>query len=109
MNAEQVRELIEGELTGHSSLRNLHGCELPQCLVPPILREYDDVGGSHALDAPLPVVQLWLVLEEPSKAGAGYKIVYGEQARMFGLATPGTVRDVFIGYHGSFLDAFHAM
>lgn len=109
MTGEAVRELIEREIAGDWSRTNAHGCDLRRCLVPPELREYDDCGGGRPLVEPCPVVRLWLVLEEVPEVHSGYKIVYGPEAGMFGLAVPGTTRDVFIGYHGSFFDAYRGM
>ena len=105
MTAEGVRELIEREVAGDWSLTNLHGCELRRCLVLPVLQEYDDC----RVVEPYPVIRLWLVLEEVPDDRSGYKIVYGEEAGMFGLAVRGTGRDVFIGYYGSFLDTYRGM
>ncbi len=109
MTEEGIRELIEREVASDWSLTNLHGCDLRRCLVPPVLREYDDCGGRRPLVEPRPVIRLWLVLEESPEGRSGYKVVYGDEAGMFGLAVPGTVRDVFIGYYGSFLDTYRGM
>ena len=109
MTAEAVRELVEREVAGDWSLSNAHGCDLRRCLVQPELREYDDCGGGRPLVEPYPVIRLWLVLEETPEDRDGYKIVYGEEAGMFGLAVPGTARDVFIGYYGSFLGTYRGM
>jgi hypothetical protein len=109
MTAEGVRELIEREVAGDWSLTNLHGCDLRRCLVPPALREYDDCGWGRPLVKPYPVVRLWLVLEELPADRGGYKIVYGEETGMFGLAVPGSDRDVFIGYYGTFRDTYRSM
>jgi hypothetical protein len=109
MTAEQVRELIELEVAGDWSLTNAHGCDLRRCLVPPLEREYDDRRAGQPLVEPPPVIRLWLVLEELPEDRSGYKIVYGEEARMFGLAVPGITRDVFIGYYGRFLDTYRGM
>jgi hypothetical protein len=109
MNAEGVRALIESEVAGDWSLTNLHGCNLRRCLVPPVVREYNDCGSGRPLVEPYPIIRLWLVLEELPEDPTGYKIVYGEETKMFGLAVPGTDRDVFIGYYGSFLDTYRSM
>jgi hypothetical protein len=77
--------------------------------VPPELREYDNLGGGRPLVEPPPVIHLWLVLEENPEDCSGYKIVYGEQVEMFGLAVASGSRDVFIGYYGSFLDTYRGM
>jgi len=111
MTAEAVREVVEREIAGDWSLTNAHGCDLRRCLVPPELREYDDSGWRPPTE-PHPVIRLWLVLEEMPEDSSGYKVVYGEEAGMFGLAVPGRAqapRDVFIGFYGSFLETYHGM
>jgi len=109
MTAQVVRELIDREVAGNWSLTNLHGCDLRRCLVLPVLREYEDCGGGRPLVEPHPVIRLWLVLEELPEDRSGYKIVFGEEANMFGLAVAGPVRDIFIGYYGTFLDTYRGM
>ena len=109
MTGEAVRELVEQEIAGEWSLTNLHGCDLRRCLVSPKLREYDDSGGGRPLVDPPPVIRLWLVLEETPEDRDGYKIVYGGEAGMFGLAVSGSPRDVFIGYYGSFRETYRGM
>lgn len=109
MTADGIRELIEREVTGDWSITNGHGCDLRRCLVPPVLRDYDDHGGGRPPVEPCPVLRMWLVLEEMPEDRSGYKVVYGEEAGMFGLALPGEIRDAFIGYYGSFLDTYHRM
>ena len=109
MTAEAIRQRVESEIAGDWSLTNAHGCDLRRCLVSPEVREYDDCGGGRPLAEPTPVVRMWLVLEERPEDRDGYKIVYGPEAGMFGLAVAGSPRDVFIGYYGSFLEAWRAM
>ena len=108
MTGEDVRRLVEREIAGNWQLTNAHGCDLRRCCVPPELREYDDRGG-HPHSDPPPIVSLWLVLEEVPGDSDCYKIVYSEHANMFGLAVSGSVRDVFLGYYGSFLDTYRSM
>jgi hypothetical protein len=109
MTAEAVRELVEREVAGDRSLTNAHGCDLRRCLVPPELREYDDCRGGRPLVKPYPVIRLWLVLEAAPENRSGYKIVYDPEAGLFGLAVRGAPRGVFLGYYGSFLDAYRGM
>ena len=109
MQAEAVRDLIERDVAGNWSLTNLHGCDLLKCLVTPELREYDDSCPGRPLIEPRPVIRLWLVLEEMPENRDGYKIVFSEEAGMFGLAVPGSPRDVFLGFYGSFLDTYVRM
>jgi hypothetical protein len=109
MTPEAVRELVEYEVAGDRSLTNAHRCDLRRCLVPPEWREYDDCRGGRPLVKPYPVIRLWLVLESAPEDRSGYKIVYDPEACLFGLAVPGDHRDVFLGYYGSFLDAYRGM
>ena len=109
MTAEAIRELVESEIAGDWSLTTAHGCDLRRCLVSPEVREYDDCGGGQPIVEPPLVVQMWLVLEEMPESRDGYKIVYGPEAGMFGLAVAASPRDVFIGYYGSFLETYRAM
>ncbi len=109
MTSEAVRELIEREIAEQWSLTNAHGCELRRCLVTPELRNYEDYGSGLPLVHPMSIIQLWLVLEEIPTDRTGYKIVFGEAAAMFGLAIAGTTGDIFLGFYGSFLDAYRGM
>jgi len=110
MKSESIREMVEREIAGEWSLSNAHGCDLQRCLVSPELREYEDCGGGRPLVDPRPLITLWLVLEEHPDDCSGYKIVFGEGSGMFGLATSNTTGgDVFLGFYGTFREAFGAM
>ncbi len=110
MTSESVRELIEREIADEWSQTNSHGCDLQRCLVSPELREYEDCGGGRPLVDPLPSIKLWLVLEENPNDSSGYKIVFGEDNGMFGLATSNTIGgDIFLGFYGTFREAYCAM
>jgi len=108
MTPEEVSALIENEIAGNWSQTNWHGCDLRRCLVTPELRDYDDRGAPPPVDPPH-VVKMWLVLEEVPEDRSGYKIVYNGEVGMFGLAVPGSPRDVFIGFYGSFLETYAGM
>jgi hypothetical protein len=102
--------MVEREIAGDWSLTNAHGCDLRRCLVVPEVREYVD--SWRPATEPEAVIRLWIVLEEAPEDRCGYKIVYGEDSGMFGLAVPGKAeasRDVFIGFYGCFLDAYRGM
>ena len=103
MTPDEIRTLIENDIAGDWLRSNRHGCDLRRCLVVPELREYDDCG------TPPSIVRMWLLLEENPDDRSGYKIVYSDQAGLFGLAVPGSARDVFIGYYGTFLETFAGM
>lgn len=106
---EDVRELVSREIADDWLQSNLHGCDLCRCLVPPELREYDNCGLGGILDKPPPKIAMWVVLEEKPGKRSGYKIVFGKEAGMFGLAVPGTPNDIFVGFYGSFLETFRGM
>ena len=106
MTSEAVTRLVEAEIAGNWGRSNLHGVNLKDFLVPPKLRQYTD--GFQ----PENQMSLWLVLEEDPVNKSGYKIIFDEQSGLFGLAVCGIewdVRDVFIGYHGRFLDTLKGM
>ncbi|MFO0797001.1 MAG: hypothetical protein U0804_05950 [Gemmataceae bacterium] len=104
MTSEELRALIEREIGDDWGRSNAHGVDLKRCLVTPVLTEFND-GGSPPI-----VSQLWLVLKERPEDGSGYKIVYCDQMKMFGLAVPGSPRPTAVSfYHGGFLEAFNAM
>lgn len=109
MTSEEVRSLVEQEIGGEWALTNAHGCDLRRCLVNPELREYGDFGGGRDLDNPVTSISLWLVLEENPDDCSGYKIVYGEECGMFGLASSSARGDVFLGFYGTFREAFTGM
>ena len=53
---------------------------------------------------------MWLVLEENPRTRGGYKIVFDEQRREFGLATrEQSGRDVLLGFYGTFMETLDAM
>lgn len=54
-------------------------------------------------------IELWVVFKEAPEPGQGYKAVYSENERLFGLAVSGRERDVFIGFYGGFVDTLNSM
>lgn len=108
--SESIREMVEQEIAGDWTHPNAHGCDLQRCLVTPELREYKDCGSGLPLVDPLPTIKLWLVLEEDPDDCRGYKIVFGEDSGKFGLATSSiNGGDLFLGFYGTFQDAFDSM
>lgn len=108
MTGEDVSALIEREIGGEWSRTNAHGCVLRRCLVAPVQVEFEDCGGQLS-DNAARLVSLWLVLEERPEDRTGYKIVFGEKEGLFGLAMSVKPRDVFLGFYGTFLDAYDGM
>ena len=121
MTSEEVLRLADGEISGliptEWALTPEERLELRKSLLPPQLRSYYDCGSGPRPEDPPPIIRLWLV----ARSFAGYDIVYGEDAGMFGLAVPGRSPqevfpdyfsnlthpdsrvDTFIGYYGGFL------
>ena len=89
------------------ALVNSHGCVLDQNIVTPRMRQYRDCSSPDSDRTS--AIALWLVLEEfPGECG-GYQVVYSEESGQFGLAIVDDTGDLFLGFYGSLLDAFHAM
>ncbi|MHC4200212.1 MAG: hypothetical protein ACYSU0_09495 [Planctomycetota bacterium] len=96
--------MIEREVGTDRGRTSAHRCDLRRCLVTPSLQDFKSETEEDE------TVRLWLVLEENPDRRDGYKIVYGEDDGMFGLAmrlTNGT--DWFMGYYGTFLEAYDSM
>lgn len=104
MKTSEVSEIIEHEINGNWSLSNAHGVDLKRCLVVPTKRVYEDSFNQGK------TIELWLVLEEVPEDQSGYKIVFDVDTSMFGLAVKGFGNeDVFLGFHGSFLETLEGM
>lgn len=104
MDATEISRLIQREIEDASFISNAHGVDLRRCLVTPTKGVYEDCSGSGT-------IELWLVLEEVPEDQSGYKIVFDERTRSFGLATrnfPGRP-DGLVGFYGSFLETLEAM
>jgi hypothetical protein len=103
MEAKEISQIIEWELNGDWSLSNAHGVDLKRCLVTPILQTYDNFNQTETLG-------LWLVLEEMSDDKSGYKIVFDEKSKMFGLAMSSFGKHyIFLGFYGTFLETLEGM
>ncbi len=104
MEASEITKIIESEINGNWSLSNAHGVDLKRCLVTPAKRIYED--GFNQSEK----LELWLVLEEIPEDESGYKIVFDEKSRMFGLSTSGWHEyDSFLGFYGTFLETLESM
>lgn len=105
MKPSEIIKIIEKEIEGNWSIPNPHHIDLRKCLVvPPVKQVYDDSFNEGK------TIQLWLVLEEVPEDKSGYKIVFDEKTKMFGLATPGFHGlDGFIGFYGTFLKTLMSM
>ena len=101
MNASDIKSKITRELASHRV--QWHGAPLESCLVEPTRRPYADGSDEGETSEP------WLVFEERPETKDGYKIVYDDDMDQFGLATPSKTKDVFLGYHGTFVSALEGM
>jgi hypothetical protein len=104
MTSSEVTELIVQEIGADWRHTNAHGVDLRACLVTPERRTYcDPINDARKFD-------LWLVLVEHPDTRAGYKIVFDERDRSFGLAmTDQRGCDVFLGSYGTFMETLDAM
>ena len=99
MDSSNITKLIQDELASHSQpLRS--GVNLDRCLVVPRRMTFAGHAEGDTWD-------LWLVLEEQPETRSGYKIVFDEETKQFGLAS-GT-RSVFIGFYGTFIQTLEGM
>ena len=104
MSPNDVTRIIEGEIGSDWSHTNAHGVDLRSCLWPPERLSFSDPLDSNRC------FDLWLVLEENPRTRGGYKIVFDEQRREFGLATrEQSGRDVLLGFYGTFMETLDAM
>ncbi len=103
MTPKEIMQIIEREINGDWSISNLHGCDLKKCLVRPQKKLYVECF-SKAEN-----YELWLVLEECTETFDGYKIVFDEKRKEFGLAMSTVERDCFLGFYGTFLETYESM
>ena len=103
MTSKEVVARVHAQINGDWSRSNAHGCNLKSCLVEPVQIEYSGIN-------PEDTFELWLVLEEDPIKRDVYKIVYDEEEDLFGLAIIDQAGvHMFLGFYGSFLDAFDGM
>lgn len=108
MTSGEVESLVRQETEG-LSVTNAHKITLRQAITRPekILLISRTVSDGSLKDV---VLDAWLVGQEDG--ADGYKIVMGDDAKQFGLASVGFAADkhlVLVGWHGSLLSAFLAM
>ena len=88
--AAEVRKRVEHAIGDDWTQSNLHGVDLPRCLLrDPVLTTY--VNSRYDSAKPKnkdnePRTLLWLVLEEAAGTKQGYQIVFDERTVLFGLA-----------------------
>jgi hypothetical protein len=111
VTASEVTALVSDQIGDRWSETNLHGVNLRDSLVPPKRMRFihRQVQSGKVVDSAL---DAWLVLEERPTTRDGYKIIYDEQQKMFGLASPGWDTDPHPsvdGFYGDFWSAFKGM
>jgi hypothetical protein len=106
MTPAQVRAIVEAEIAGNSLQSNSHQVDLRKCLVEP--RKVACRNTFPKLNDGKPL-QLWIVLEQTPDKPDGYVIVFDEGRRAFGLADWDGETPVFLGFHGTFLNALRGM
>lgn len=100
MNPSDIANIIKGEIRDRKSFHNSHSIDINKCLVdPPIKVTLLDSFNQNNPE------EFWLVLVEKPE-DAGYKIVYSEKDKKFGL---GTSDGIFIGFYGTFMDAIEGL
>ena len=104
MTSEEVANIVKTEIGINWDISNAHGVDLRKCLVQPEKKNYKTGTNGE-------MRELWLVLEEDPIDRLGYKIVFDEKRRKFGLATTtgGSDIDFFLGIYGNFLATLEAM
>ena len=104
MSPSDISKIIADEIGDDWKHTNLHGCDLRACLVTPVRRLFSDFRDEAR------TCEMWLVLEECPQTHSGYRIVFDEATRQFGLAIEGKdERDVWIGHYGTFIQTFDGM
>ena len=111
MTASDVQSLVLAEIDDDWERTNTHGVDLRSCLVEPrcmqvIWRTVRD--GQVTQETR----EVWLVLEQRPVTKDGYKIVFDESRKTFGLASPGFPSDphpCLAGYYGDFWTTFGGM
>ncbi|HEX3988382.1 MAG TPA: hypothetical protein VHZ30_03055 [Verrucomicrobiae bacterium] len=95
--AADVTAAIERELLARP-VSPKPGFDIRQCLTQPIRLRFVSQPGNDSWD-------LWLVLEELPATKDGYKIVFDEYSKQFGVARGTT----FLGFEGTFVQTLEAI
>lgn len=107
MNASEVYAKTIEQIDEQWGVTNAQGCEMKRSMVhPPTRCRVEDLFNVEA------AAEMWLVLA-PSEEDGDHVIVYSEVTNEYGLALrsfrKGLVHYAFIGFYGSFWDAFLSM
>src|SRR5690554_2659638 len=103
MTREQIKSIIDKELSEVKDLTNVHGLDLTECLIEPLKEKY-----KSSTDETI-TLELWTDLEE-SKDRIGYKITFDDSDNKIGLGIL-TDKDELMdmGTNGTFLDTLKGM
>src|SRR5437762_7415188 len=109
MTIDDVQTFTENEIGTRWHETNDHNVDLQKSLTTP--RHVECRNTFPQPDAPKPpVLQMWLVLEETPGSQDGYVILGNLDCSRFGLGCwDNNGKVVFLGYHGSFWNAFQGM
>jgi hypothetical protein len=107
MTENKIKALIQEELNVHKQEKNKIVRDFPNSLLSvPIKRQFYNDWSKEIED-------YWIVFDEiPNDNKEGYLIIYDDSLNEFGLATKTSLtkdKGLFIGLHGSFIDAFIGM
>ena len=102
MKPKEIIQLVEKEIGDNWMVSNAHGCDLKTCLVRPRRRSFITMSGE--------IEELWIVLYEHPLTLEGYKVVFNDKTKQFGLAQSSYhPYDYFLCYYDNFLKAFESM
>ena len=103
MTSDQVMDIILDEINGRFDLTNLHGINLRESLITPVLEDYIN-SFNHSQ-----VFRLWTVLKE-SNEDTGYVIFYDEEDNTFGLGSRSQGGHLtYLANYGSFVETLKGM
>lgn len=103
MTSDEISRIIAEDLRSASTQLAWYGRPLEECLLTPRrMPFFSSLQDEEPED-------LWLVFEERPTPGEGYRVVFDEDLRMFGLATSGADKPVLIGLYGSFVETLNSM
>jgi hypothetical protein len=111
MTDREVAEIVRQEIGDNWDGSNDQGVDLARSVVSPTRINVIDREVRRGTNQDR-VISVWLVLEERIKERDGYKIVFDEASRRFGLVSSGFSSDrhpVLCGWYGDFATTFEAM
>ena len=101
MTPDEVARIIEDDLK--RNCLNWNGRPFRDCLRTPEKVRVGNPLGEGGTE------EVWLVFEESATPEKGYRVVFDEEAGLFGLAVPGTPNLVVIGLYGGFVKTLQSM